>query len=248
MNEKGEVDYRSASKDSSLLEAYLKKLSLVPDVEFTRFSRDEKAAVFINAYNAGVILLALKHYPLKNITDIPAVWDQEVVQIGTDLYDPHFVGERTEKERIQDTATHNYSLNGILGTVVRDQFHDEKILLALCSGAKSSPRLRREAYVGARLEGQLYLAAKDFVNDPSKNQIELGAKKVILSRIFKWYGHDFLVNWSNFPEESRWDKEELAVLSFVAHYLEDPQKVDYLKGGNYKVKYQTFDWRLNEAG
>ena len=100
--------------------------------------------------------------------------------------------------------------------------------------------------MGSRVDGQLYVASREFVNDATKNRIELGAKKVILSRLFKWYGKDFLLNWSHFPEKPRWNPEDMSVLSFLAHYLQDPAKVEFLQEGRYKVKYEVFDWALND--
>lgn len=182
-------------------------------------------AVSINAYNAGVVRLVLDRFPLKSVTDIPGVWENTVIPIGNSMQ----------------------SLNQIQENLLRRQFRDERTLFALSSGARGSPRLRREAYTGAKVEGQLYLAARDFVNDSSRNRIERDAKKVILSRLFKWYAKDFVLNWSNFPGEIQRDPQEMAVLSFMAHYLEDPAKVEFLREGTFKVKYENFDWRLNES-
>ena len=225
VNEKGEVNYLAAHKESALLDAYLTKLKQIPAGEFKGWPREEKIAVLINAYNAGIIKLILTHYPVKTVMNIPGFWDQEAIELGT--------------PRV-------YSLNQIENEELRKGFRDEKILFALSKGAKGSPRLRQEAYTSLHLEGQLYLATREFANDETKNQIEPGKKKLHLSKLFKWYADDFLLNWGNFPEGNKWDPEETAVLSFFAHYLEDSKKVEYLKEGEYKVGYSTFDWHLNE--
>lgn len=231
VNEKGEVNYRAALKERRLLRVYLKKLRSIPAEDFNRWPREERVAIFVNAFNAGVIQLILKHYPVQSFLDIPGAWDQPVVRIGTSKKWP---------------PSKAYSLNQLQNGILRRQFRDEKIVFALSTGAKGSPRLRQEAYVGPRLEGQLYTATREFVNDETRNQIVPGNKKIVLSRLFKWYGNDFLLNWGNFPEEEKWDPQEMAVLSFFAHYLEDPKKVEFLKEGKYKVKYDVFDWRLND--
>lgn len=232
VNEKGEVDYRSALKEPALLEAYLEKLKSIPAEGFEEWPREERIAILVNAFNAGAVKLILKHYPLQSFLDIPGVWDQPVVSIGT--------SERTQKPQ-------TCSLNRLQNGVLRRGFRDEKILFALSTAAKGSPRLAREAYVGPRLEGQLYLATRTFANDETRNQITPGKKKIVLSRLFQWYGGDFLLNWGNFPEDERWNPEEMAVLSFFAHYLDDPKRVEFLKEGKYKVKYEVFDWRLNDS-
>lgn len=230
VNEKGEVDYQAARKDPALLNAYLGQLKAISAEAFDAWPREERLALFVNAYNAGTIRLVLDRYPVKRVMDVPGMGDQAIVQIG----------------RVRKDKPTTYSLNQIQNEFLRSEFRDEKILFALCSGAKSSPRLREEAYVGPRLEGQLYLAVREFVNDGTKNRIVPGQKKIVLSRLFKWYANDFLLNWGNFPEEIRWKPEEMAVLSFLAYYLQDSKKVDFLKEAKYKVKYEIFDWTLND--
>ncbi len=228
VNEKGEVDYTRARGDLVLLDTYFEKLRRIPHKEFKQWPREERLAVFINAYNAAVVRLVLRHYPVERVLNIPGFWDQGAVQIG------------------DGAASSTYNLNKILHEVLRGGFRDEKVLFALSSGAKGSPRLRPEAYVGRRLEGQLYGAVKDFVNDMTKNRIKPGEKKIVISRLFKWYSKDFLLNWGNFPEDIRWNPEEMAALSFLVHYLDDPAKVKYMKEAQYKVQYESFDWSLND--
>jgi len=231
VNEKGEVQYRSALKERQSLDAYLEKLKSIPGKALRGWPREERLALFINAYNAGVIKLVLDHYPIRNMLDIPGVWELPAVSIGT---------------HIRSGSPVLYSLNQIQAGLLRKGFRDEKILFALSSGAKASPPLQREAYEGAKVEGQLYVVTRRFANDETRNRIEPEREKVVLSRLFKWYGNDFLLNWGDFPEEPKWDPQEMAVLSFFAHYLEDTKKVEFLQDGKYKVKYEVFDWRLNE--
>lgn len=225
VNEKGEVDYVKAKEESTRLRLYFGKLRRIPTQPFWDWPREEKMAVLINGYNAGVIKLILDRYPLKSVNDIAGFWDLPVVPVGRNFY----------------------SLNQVQDDFLLRQFRDEKVLFALTSGTRSSPTLKREAYRGPKLEGQLYLAARDFVNGRPENQIELGGKKVTLSRLFKWQARHFLMNWGDSPGESQWNPSERAALSFVAHFLEDPKKMEYLREGDYKVKYVPYDWRLSEA-
>lgn len=253
VNEKGEVNYRAIEKDRALLDAYLGQLKLIPAREFPGWQREERMAIFINAYNAGVIKLILDYYPIKSVMDIPGFWDESALEIGIS---PKRSGEpadetdetdETEREKEEAGAGRNfYSLNILENSILRVRFGDEKMLFSLSKGARGSPRLREEAYTGSRVDGQLYLAAREFVNDETRNRIRPGEKKIVLSRIFKWYRNDFLLNWGDLPAEVRWKPGEFAALSFIAHCLEDPKKVEFLQEGEYQVKYETFDWRLND--
>lgn len=231
VNAKGEVDYAGARQNPQLLTAYLKKVATVSHKDFSQWSREERIATLLNVFNAGAVKLVLENYPLKSVMDIPSFWDLRAIPLR--VFSP------------KDELIH-YSLNQIQHDYLRSSFRDEKILFGICFASKGSPPLRREAFTGPKLEGQLYLATRQFVNDETKHRIVPGEKKIFLSRIFQWYAEDFLVNWSNFPGEVKWKPQEMAVLSFFVHYLDDPKKVDFLREGHYKVKYEVFDWRLND--
>ena len=225
VDEKGEVDYVRAKEEVSLLDRYLEKLKTIPNFPTWDWPREERLAVLINAYNASLIKKVVDRYPVKTVNRISGVWELPIVTMGV----------------------HSFSLNSVQKSLING-FRDEKIIFALCSGAQGSPPLRREAYVASKIDGQLYEAARDFVNDAERNQIVPGEKKVVLSRLFKWNASSFLLNWGDYPEEAKWNPAEIAVLSFVAHYLQDPARLEFLKEGEYKVKYADFDWGLNQTG
>ncbi len=223
MNEKGEVNYQAVQKDPQLLNSYLKQVKRV--VDLVLWPREERLAFWINAYHAGVIHAIVQHYPIQSIQDIPGVWDSgDVVQVG-------FRGNTLNAIRFQQ----------LIGA-----FRDEKIQTALACGAKSCPPLPREAYTGPQVEGQLFLAAQRFVNDPDRNKIIPGQKNIELSSLFKWYATNFKLDFGAAENEQGLPPEVYAVLSFVAHYLTDLKKIEFLESSNYKVKYLPFDWSLNE--
>ena len=225
VNEQGEVNYEAAQKTPTLLNHYIEQLAAVDYEDLVRkWPREEKLALWLNAYHVGVTRAILDHYPVQSIQNIAGVWDLPLVRIGNQTF----------------------SLNHIRARQLLGVYRDEKIHLALACGAKSCPRLRREAFTGPRVEGQLFLATRDFVNDPIYTQITPGQKKIHVSRIFKWYAKDFTLDFGSVEIGRKLAPEEIAVLSFIAHYLEDSQKVQYLEDGRYKIQYLLFDWKLND--
>ncbi|MCM8775750.1 MAG: DUF547 domain-containing protein [Candidatus Omnitrophica bacterium] len=229
VNDLGEVDYEAVRKDRGPFDRYLKQLSQINNKEFeTSWPREERMAVLINAYHAGIIQAVVDSYPIRSIQDIPGIWNIEFIRIGTDFF----------------------SLNRIRRNDLVNVFRDEKIHMALSCGAKGGPKLRREAYTGARVEGQLFLAARDFVNDPLRNRIIPGNKNLELSPIFKWYGMDFVLDFGSYQYDGEgrqnFSKIEMSVLSFLVHYLDDSEKISYLKQSKYKITYLPFDWSLND--
>ncbi len=237
VNEKGEVNYRAVKEDPELLNTYLEKIKSFPSSAFLNWPREERIALLINVYNAGIIKAIVDHYPVKSVMNLPGGWEQAQVQIGSS-----FARNRDAWEQ----SSHVYSLNQIEHGLLRRAFRDEKILFALSQGAKGSPPLSRDAFIGPKLEGQLYLVTRRFVNDSSRNHIEPGQKKIVVARVFQWCSEDFLINWGKYPGQNKWDPNEMAMLSFFAHYLDDPKKIEFLREGKYKVKYEVYDWRLND--
>ncbi|WP_411014327.1 DUF547 domain-containing protein, partial [Salmonella sp. s50237] len=82
------------AKDKAQLKSYLDLLS--KNAPASNWSKDEKLAYWINAYNAYTIQLILDHYPVKSIKDIGAKikipfvntpWDVKFIKIGGETYD-----------------------------------------------------------------------------------------------------------------------------------------------------------------
>lgn len=227
VDESGAVDYQSLNKDPQLLEDYLQKIGSIDMFEFNSGSwpREEKLALWLNAFNAGVVDILRRQYPVENIQKIPGVWDIAAIQV----------------------AQKKYSLNFMRSNFLIGQFRDEKIHTALACGAVSCPPLYKEAFTGPEVEGQLFLVAQNYVNNPEFVVVEPGQKKVLLSRMFKWHGEDFKLDFGVFQQEKRkFTDIENAVLSFIAHYITNSDKLIYLEDRNYKIKYMSFDWSLKE--
>lgn len=65
------VDYAGFAVDAAQLSAYLKALSGVRGSEFRGWSKDDREAFLINAYNAATVELVLTRYPeLESIKDL----------------------------------------------------------------------------------------------------------------------------------------------------------------------------------
>ena len=167
VSENGEVDYihfKNADNDLADYVSYL--ASREPKNNCTK---NEKLAYWINLYNAATLQLLLQNYPLKsiNLLDKGKTWDVKRIKIGNKMY----------------------SLNDIENGIIRKGFKEPRIHFALNCGAKSCPPLYNHAFVAEKLNTQLDNRTKNFINNPSFNQIE--KNKLSISKIFDWYGKDF---------------------------------------------------------
>ncbi len=224
VNEAGELDFAAAKKDPSLLDQYLHLYSKTPLVTYS-LPREEFLAFWLNIYQAVLVKVILDAYPVKNVLDIPGIFDVTAVEI---------TGEK-------------YSLNQIRNARLIETFRDEKIHTSLACGTRSCPSFQREAYTGPTVEGQLFQYSRAFVNNAKQNEIVPGRRNIKLSRLFKWYGKDFKLDFGQVENDRGWNEEDFAVVSFVANYLDDTEKKDFLEQGNYKIKYFPFNWALADA-
>ena len=202
----GWVSYSGFVNDSVVFNNYLNTLSsCAPNANW---NREEKLAYWINAYNAFTVKLIVDNYPVSSIKDIKkgipfinSVWDMKFFEIG---------GKKMD-------------LNEIEHSILRKEFNEPRIHFAIVCASESCPSLLNEAYEPETLEAQLTLQARNFIDDNSKNEIELN--EIRISSIFKWFSVDFTENGT--------------VHDFIRPY----SNRDF--GSSAKVKYLDYDWNLN---
>lgn len=167
VSDAGKVNYAGFKKDKAKLEAYLTILQKNPPQN--DWSRADKMAFWINAYNAFTVKLIVDNYPISSIMKLDGgkPWDVKRIDIG---------GK-------------NYSLNNIENDILRPQFKDARIHFAVNCAAKSCPPLLNRAWTAANLESNFEKQAKAFINNTNFNKIS--AKEVEVSKIFEWYAADF---------------------------------------------------------
>lgn len=208
VTDEGWVNYKDFRSDRVQLQSYLEYLSNNPPGQ--NWSRNDKIAYWINVYNAFTIELILKHYPVESIKDIGSIiqipfintpWDIKFIKIG-------------DKE---------YDLNNIEHSILREKFNEPRIHFALNCASRSCPKLRREAYVGKKLDQQLDEMAIEFINDPSRNIIS--RHEVQLNKIFSWYKGDFT--------------EGQSLIEYINRYSRIKVNEDA------EISYLDYDWSLN---
>jgi len=163
----GKVNYKAFQKSEAGLNTYLDYLAKNPVQD--KWSKTEKMAYWINAYNAFTIKLILNNYPTTSITKLHdgKPWDVKWIKLG----------DKT------------YSLNNVENDILRPQFKDARIHFAVNCAAKSCPPILNRAWTAENLNKNLDQQAKAFINNPKFNKIS--PTEVQLSKIFEWYAGDF---------------------------------------------------------
>ena len=174
-------------------------------------SRGHALAHWINLYNAGAMALAVEAFDqgAGSVLRVPGAFGRPIVEVD---------GE-------------SLSLDAIEHAKLR-RMGDPRIHGALVCGSLSCPTLRSVPYDGDRVEPDL---------DAQMSQFLLGGGAVVqgntlsLSRIFYWYGRDF-VSPSRMPTFIPASKE--SVVAALAAWLPDGA------GDAQKIIYQDYDWGL----
>lgn len=163
----GKVNYKGFKADNHMLEDYLSQLQDNPIK--SGWSKKEKLAYWINAYNAYTIKLIVDNYPVSSITDLHGgkPWDAKWIKL--------------------DGKT--LSLNNIENDIIRPTFKEPRIHFAVNCAAKSCPPLSNSVWTAANLESKFETATKKFVNDSKYNSVSSSGANV--SKIFEWYKEDF---------------------------------------------------------
>jgi hypothetical protein len=167
-----QVRYDGMAADRAVLGSYLDSVSKVGEREFSQWSRPERMAFLINAYNAFTVEKVLTRYP-----DIRSIWDFGKL-FGNPFKDEFFV--LLEARRSLDWIEHE---------ALRRDYPDARIHYAVNCASIGCPMLREEAYTAGRLEAQLEDQARRFLSDRSRNRIHRARLEV--SKIFDWYKEDF---------------------------------------------------------
>lgn len=164
VDREGNVNYRAMKADARF-NTCVKAFSAIK--MGSDWSREQKMAYWINAYNVFTVKLIVDNYPLKSITDLKEPWKQKFITLD---------GQK-------------YSLNQIENEVLRPQFKDARIHFAINCASFSCPKLNNRAFFASSLNKVLDTLTRQFLNDTKRNKIT--PNEVQISKIFDWYGEDF---------------------------------------------------------
>lgn len=219
------VSYAGFKQDRSALDAYTKKLAAVSQADFNGWTRPQKRAFLINAYNAYTVTLIVGKYPnLKSIKDLGSIvsspWSKRLYPL-------------LGKQRSLDDIEH-VMLRGA------PDFNEPRIHFAVNCASIGCPALRPEAYTATTLTAQLEEQTKKFMQDRSRNRLVRSEEALYVSSIFDWYRDDFekgYVGASTLPE-------------FLARYagslgLSVAEKQALIDGG-LDIEFTPYDWSLND--
>ena len=192
-----------------VIDAYVSDLAETnPD----QLASADALAYWLNIYNAGALGLAGKAFLRgeESVLRVPRAFTTPLATIG--------------RERLTLTQIEHGKIR---------RFGDPRIHGALVCGSASCPTLRYEPYDGTELDRQLDDQMKKFL---AGGGALLDRDRLLLSRIFLWYGADF-VRPHRMP--TLWPASKRQIGRALQPWL-----APGLKSQTAQVAFQPYDWSL----
>ena len=199
------VKYSEWKQNASDVQALQQVVDAIAKENASSLGKKEQLAFYINSYNAWILHEAVAKYPTKSVKD------------------PLFTFFTSSRIKV---AGEQMSFSHLEKDVIRSKFADPHVHFALNCASRSCPPLNREVFRADKLDAQLEMLAKAFVNSKKGVAYQTDNKTAALSAIFKWYKDDF---------------KEGGPVPFINQRRSAPLPTDA------KITFQTYDWSLNEA-
>jgi hypothetical protein len=225
----GRVDYELLDRRRDDLGALLAAAERTPPESLAAWTDDARLAFYLNTYNLATLDLISRERRarggrLRSIQEIPGAWSRPRWKVA---------GAR-------------HTLDEIEHEILRKKFREPRIHMALVCASISCPPLRSEPYDGERLGRQLDAAASAFLNDSTRNDFTPRQGRVRISKIFDWYGGDFVGVYRDSTLERLHGAKNGAVLAFASRYLPKARAMA-LREVPLAIDYLPYDWGLNAA-
>lgn len=220
------VDYAALKLERAALHAYLAGLAAVGEADYGTWSKPQRLAFLINAYNAWTVELILTRYPdLESIKDLGSLF------------------QSPWKKKFFRLLGQERSLDDIEHGMIRapGTFDDPRIHAAVVCASIGCPMLRPEAFVAGKLEVQLEDGMRRFLADATRNRFDAAAGRLHVSKIFDWYGKDFEKGHQGYASLKATFARHAAQLAAT------PEAQARLRNGEYRVEFLDYDWRLNDS-
>ena len=239
VNDRGEVNYKGLKADRGDLDRFIQRLGALKPQVYQRWGAQAKIAFWSNAYNAITLkyiidaypipkggFIASLRYPANSIRQIDGVWDAKTTRV---------MGKPT-------------TLDAIEHEILRKQFNEPRIHMAIVCASAGCPFLRNEPYAADKLDRQLKEQSQKFLSSPDKFRMQLQGDKqgIYLSPIFNWFGEDFIKSYAPPSGFDRYNETEQAALNFVRRHLDKKKQPRFNGLLDKPIYWLDYDWSLNE--
>ncbi|MHC4648077.1 MAG: DUF547 domain-containing protein [Planctomycetota bacterium] len=241
IDDKGMVKYKPLRWEVLNLGKLRGKFAGLKRSQYANWSRENKIAFWINAYNLNMLNIIAHNYPVESRRFDRLWWPPTSIR----HIDKRIDGIKNQKFIIMDEE---FTLSAIEKRFFLKEFDEPRVFFALSQASLDSPPLRNEPYTGEKLDKQLEDQTGKFLANPRAFRIDRGKKIVYLSSILQpsWYGSKFTEKFATSRKFKDHKSEVRAILNFISNYVSEKDKA-FLETETYSIKYVKYDWRLNDG-
>ena len=229
------MDYQKLIRDPHY-DTYREFVGDLQDFDYrTLTSKEERMSFWINLYNSLVIDAVIQENIQKSVTEsrlgILAFFQKAAYRVNNtrfSLTDIEHGVLRENRGFPYFPEPHFASTDPRLEAVI--QSFDPRIHFALNCASNSCPPIA--VYTPEKLDGQLDLAALNFINNDLS--VNPDRKVITISRIFSWYQNDF--------------GRKKGILSLLERYIQEKDTKLWLPKNqtSIRIQYYPYDWGLNK--
>ncbi len=241
VNERGRVDYPTLRRQRLELQNLLREFYDFDPEIYNQWTREDKIAFWINAYNLNMLNIVVENYPIESSAILRIIWGP----YSTRIIDKNIGGIGKQKFYIMNEE---FTLREIEERFFKKQFNEPLAFFAITRATLSSPRLLDQPYTGKKLYAQLQQQLKIFLFEQKRFFIDRQSKTVRLPTILQpnWHGGAFVSKYGTDRRFKDQNPTVRAVLNLISKYL-PPEDVHFLETEIYTVEYNKYNWTLNDS-
>jgi hypothetical protein len=225
------VDYTALKEHRAALSKVMAEFARATSDQERGWSRNQRLAFWINAYNLFTLRAIVDHYPIRSplLTWQPRNSIRQIDGVWTKL--------------TWQAAGRTLTLDDIEHKILRPEFKEPRVHFAINCASVGCPPLAAVPYGAATLDGQLDAAARGYLARAQGLQIR--GDTLSVSRILEWYGEDFVASFA--PDAAgKPDRLERVARAVVARFG-PPAAVEMARKPSTRIKFLDYDWSLNDV-
>jgi hypothetical protein len=196
-----------------------------------KWSRDQRLAFWINAYNLLTLRTIVDHYPIQGswFTRAPRNSIRQIDGVWTKI--------------TWRAAGQTLTLDDIEHRILRPEFKEPRVHFAINCASIGCPPLAAEPYLARTLDAQLDAAARRSLS--SARGFKIDGSTLSVPTIFEWYGEDFVARFAP-TAAGKSDRIEQAVRGVVEQFGPQPAS-DLARTPSTRIRFLDYDWSLNDV-
>ncbi|MCA1563510.1 MAG: DUF547 domain-containing protein [Acidobacteria bacterium] len=225
------VDYAALKGNRAALDEVVAQFASRAASHEPRWSREQRMALWINAYNSFTLRAIVDHYPIQSGWFTLWPWNsiRQIEGVWTELK--------------WQAAGRAVTLDDIEHRILRPLFKDARIHFAVNCASISCPPLAAKPYRPETLDAQLNDAARAYL--ASAEGVRVDGETLRVSGIFNWYGEDFIHQFAPLAAGARGAKERAILGVIVKH---GPRAAAQLaRSGRAIISFNDYNWTLNDV-